>query len=139
MEDIKIIYPILNCNNIKFYEKDIIINYFNKTIIDTNNDKNIGKLAKLCDGNIIYYTLNESNLDNSILSHHIINKGKVIYMENNYIYLYENDIKIELFEIPKKWKQNINFHDILAAVGGIWSYHDIFNSKYSEIFDNLYN
>jgi len=103
------------------------------------DDKNIGALAKLCDGNIIYYTMNESNLDNSILSQHIINKGKVVYMENNYVFLYENDIKIELFEVPKKWKHNINYGDILAAVGGIWSYHDIFNSKYFKIFNDLYN
>lgn len=97
------------------------------------DDINIRNLENVCDGKVIYYTV----------SNNINTKYKFVFIKNNFICLSFSDKIIKLIDINTLINiQNINnvkINDILATIGGIWSYYDIFDEKYSIIFNDLIN
>jgi cyanophycin synthetase len=101
------------------------------------DDPNIKDLDELCNGKIIYYTQNNNINNHQYLRNHVLNKGKIVMLKNSFVCLYQNYEIIQLFKINENMENNIPIRDILAAVGGIWSYIDIFNNNYSNIFEEI--
>jgi len=78
------------------------------------DDPNISELYNDFDGNIIYYTMNMNTYNMT---------NKIVTIENNNIVLYYKNIK-KLLNINSNYRTS----DILAAIGGIWSYYDLLNN-----------
>jgi len=116
------IFKILRVN-IDIVRKDnyAILNY---------DDKNINKLIEICDGSIIFYTINNQNMNNSF-------RYKTVSFENNNIILYDNNNIIKLIEINKNLNKKDRYN-LVASIGGIWSYYDLFNKNNNIIFNNWF-
>jgi cyanophycin synthetase len=98
-----------------------------------SDDYNAKDLETICDGKVIYYTV----------SNNINATYKFVFIKDNFVCLSFSDKIIKLIDINTLVNiQNVNnvkINDILATIGGIWSYYDIFDEKYSIIFNDLIN
>lgn len=114
------------------------------------DDENIEKLVELCDGTVIFYTINE-NLENNMnltdlnnrffetfqnieqnKKYDKINITKKVYIENGNIILYDNYQKTILCQINQLTKilKYINKSDLLAAISGIWTSFDLCKNSF---------
>ena len=84
------------------------------------DDENINELYKNFDGDIIFYSLYNNNINN-----------RCVYYEDEYIFISYKQIKISLFKYERKK------YEILAAIGGIWSFFDLINNI--SVFRNFIN
>jgi cyanophycin synthetase len=75
------------------------------------DDENINELYKNFDRHVIFYSLNNYDIN-----------YRCIYYENEYICISYNHTKISLFKYERKT------YEILAAIGGIWSFFDLINN-----------
>lgn len=120
------------------------------------DDENINKLVELCDGNIIFYTIKENdnidlnNFNNTLFEQYenIEKKNnnnskmtinKKVCIENDNIILYDNYQKTILCQINQLTEtlKYISKSDLLATIGGIWSYYDLHSN--SKIFQKFIN
>ena len=109
--------------NVDIIRKDncAILNY---------DDKNINKLIKLCDGSIIFFTVN-GNINQSF-------KYRTVSFENNNIILYNNESSKKLITITEKLDIKDKYN-LVASIGGIWSCYDLFNDENINIFKHFIN
>ena len=124
-------------NTIKILEVPISLVSKDGYAILNMDDENINKLVELCDGNIIFYTVKENNdinlnnFNNILFEEHQkyskMNINKKVCIENNNIILYDNYQKTILCQVNQLTKtlKYISKSDLLATIGGIWSYYDL--------------
>jgi putative intracellular protease/amidase len=84
------------------------------------DDPNIDQLMKDFDGKIIYYTENTKNMYSK--------KNRIISVNDTDIALYHNGSLITIENTLKKYNKKYSKQDVMAAIGGIWTYYDIMNN-----------
>ena len=85
------------------------------------DDPNIDQLMKDFDGKIIYYTENTQNIYGK--------KNRIVSVNDNNIALYHNGSQITIENTLKKYNKKYNKYDVMAAIGGIWTYYDIMDNN----------
>lgn len=121
-----------------------IIFYTNKNTLENKNNSNqyisnvnVGEFdERFFENNRTETKYSEKKRKDSYLNY------RTVSYENNSVFIYENYQKKRLLIVDDVVVQKINFNNItifLAAIGGIWSYYDLFNETNLKTFQHFIN